>query len=65
MYNPGDVKSFTVSLSGGAYDSEWFNPSSGAVASRGKVRAIEGPRCFTAPFDGDALLYLEKRSNEQ
>ncbi len=61
VYNPGETKSFTVSLAGGAYEFEWFNPTTGAVAGKGAFTAAEGRRSFAAPFDGDAVLHLRKR----
>jgi hypothetical protein len=60
IYNPGDDRSFTVMLAKGAYNYEWFNPTSEKVAETGGVTATEGSRSFTAPFDGDAVLYLKQ-----
>lgn len=59
--NPGDPTSFTVSLVGGTYHFEWFNPTTGAVADTGSFTTADGRRSFAAPFDGDALLYLMRR----
>ena len=61
VYQPGEPKSFTVSLNGGGYEFEWYNPTTGAVAGTGRFEAKEGSRSFAAPFDGDAVLYLKKR----
>jgi hypothetical protein len=61
VYNPGDPKSFAVSLASGAYEFEWFNPTTGAVAGKGRFTATEGRRSFAAPFDGDAVLHVRKR----
>ena len=32
VYNPGEPKSFTVSLNGGGYEFEWYNPTTGTRA---------------------------------
>jgi hypothetical protein len=61
VYNPGDVKPFTVALQSGTYEFEWFNPTTGAMADRGEFKATQGWRSFTATFDGDAVLFLRKR----
>jgi hypothetical protein len=62
VYKPGDPKAFTVSLVAGAYEFEWFNPTTGAVAEKGSFKSTEGSRSFAAPFDGDAVLYLKRRN---
>ena len=50
---------FTVNLSATtrALNVEWFNPATGATTSGG---AITGglTKSFTAPFSGDAVLYI-------
>ncbi len=58
MYQPKSKSPFTVSLRAGAYRYEWFNPSTGVVASSGEMPAAAGKRTFAAPFAGDALLYI-------
>lgn len=49
----------TVDLSrvSGAVDIEWFNPTEGKVVAAGKASG-GGKQKFTAPFGGDAVLYL-------
>ena len=49
----------TVNLTGtpGTVSVEWFRPSNGATTSGGTV-AGGANRSFTAPFSGDAVLYL-------
>ncbi len=51
----------TVDLSGGAgqFTVEWFNPSTGEVAPANEVTG-GAKREFTAPFGGDAALYLTR-----
>lgn len=62
VYNPGKSKSFTVNLLSGIYDFEWFNPTSGTVVDKGNFQVTDSSRSFSAPFNGDALLYIKKRS---
>jgi len=59
IYQPKGAKGFTVELSPGSYRYEWFNPAKGENAGRGKVRATGGAHPFTAPFPGEAVLYLK------
>ena len=62
VYNPeADKAAITVKLKTGAYEYEWFNPSSGKVESEGKIKAKGGEQTFRAPFKGDAVLYLKSR----
>ena len=42
----------------GSYAFEWFNPTTGSVASTGSVKAAGGNQTFTPPFSGPAVLYL-------
>jgi hypothetical protein len=53
----------TVDLSGSPVELsvEWFNPSDGAIINKGKVQG-GALHTFTAPFPGDAVLYIH-RSN--
>jgi hypothetical protein len=57
-YQPKTASPFTVSLKAGAYHYEWFNPTTGVVASSGEFMAGAGDKTFTAPFAGDAVLYI-------
>ncbi|MDA8168327.1 MAG: DUF6298 domain-containing protein [Nitrospiraceae bacterium] len=58
VYQPSSGSSFTVSLAAGTYNYEWFNPATGAVAGTGTVTSGGGSDSFSAPFSGDAVLYL-------
>jgi hypothetical protein len=49
---------FTLRLPAGAYQFEWFNPSTNRVAATGTVSLAEGANSLTPPFGGDAVLYL-------
>jgi chitodextrinase len=51
---------FTVNLSATTRPIlvEWLNPSTGEVTSAGSVTGGSSARSFTAPFSGDAVLYL-------
>ena len=62
-YQPASNTSFTVNLIAGTYSYEWFNPSNGAIASTGSLSVSAGNRSFTAPFSGDAVLYLKVSSS--
>jgi hypothetical protein len=59
VYQPS-VAEFTVELVAGKYSYEWFNPVAGAKADQGSFASQRGPRSFTAPFAGDAVLYLKR-----
>ena len=43
---------------------EWFNPSTGETLKGASVQG-GGDYSFTAPFRGDAVLYLQKRGTDQ
>jgi hypothetical protein len=51
---------FTVNLSATSrvLNIEWFNPSTGATTSGGTVTGGLSNQSFSAPFSGDAVLYL-------
>ena len=58
VYLPeGGSVEVNLSAAKGQLAVEWFNPSSGKTTRRGKV-AGGARRKFTAPFKGDAVLYL-------
>ncbi len=61
VYNPDETKQFTVTLSAGAYDLEWYDPSAGKAAPASRLDAAEGTQSFSAPFEGSAVLYLKRR----
>jgi Family of unknown function (DUF6298)/CARDB/Bacterial protein of unknown function (DUF937)/Putative collagen-binding domain of a collagenase len=63
IYKPtGGGQTFTVNLAAGTYAFEWFNPNAGTIAGTGTITASGGNRSFTAPFSGDAVLYLSSSS---
>jgi hypothetical protein len=64
VYQPR-FESFTINLVAGTYSYEWFNPSSGALYSKGSITVEAGNRSFIPPFDGDAVLYLKKAEFRQ
>ncbi|HZF00108.1 MAG TPA: PA14 domain-containing protein [Planctomycetota bacterium] len=49
---------FSVSLGGGNYSVEWMNPSTGGTSTGAEVSG-GGSVSFSAPFGGDAILYLK------
>ena len=51
---------FTVNLSATTrtLNVEWLNPTTGAISSAGTVTGGSSSHSFTAPFGGDAVLYL-------
>lgn len=61
VYDASGAKSFTVTMANGTYAFEWFNPTTGAVADTGAFTTTAGSRPFTAPFEGDAVLYITRR----
>jgi hypothetical protein len=59
VYQPSSG-AFSVTLVAGSYLFEWFNPTTGTVASTGMITATSGSKTFTPPFSGDAVLLLEQ-----
>jgi hypothetical protein len=59
VYQPTAGQSFTVDLVAGTYTYEWFDRANSTVARTGSFTAPAGNRSFTAPFLGDAVLYLK------
>jgi hypothetical protein len=49
---------FSVELKPGTYHYEWFDPAEGQIAGSDHIQAA-GVQQFKAPFEGDAVLYLE------
>jgi hypothetical protein len=58
IYQP-QSQPFTVNLIPATYSYEWFDTVSGDVVANGAVIAKAGESSFTAPFVGDAVLYLK------
>ncbi|UCD30300.1 MAG: hypothetical protein JSV03_07485, partial [Planctomycetota bacterium] len=50
VYQPTAGASFTVNLSGGSYNYEWFNTSTGVITNTGSFTFSGGSRSFTPPF---------------
>jgi hypothetical protein len=63
VYAPGGG-SFSVNLVSGTYNYEWFNPVTEGKFT-GSISAGNGNHTFSAPFSGDALLYLKSISVAQ
>jgi hypothetical protein len=64
LANPGSQylvysgsNSFTLTTVPGTYTFEWFNPSTHSVVQTGSV-TVTTSKTFTAPFSGDAVLWL-------
>jgi hypothetical protein len=57
VYQPASG-SFTLTVLAGAYQFEWFNPSTETVAQSGMVTLPAERHTFTPPFTGDAVLLL-------
>jgi hypothetical protein len=54
-------RTFAVDLIAGTYRYEWYDPSVGAITARGLITVKGGNQSFTAPFSGQAVLYLKAR----
>jgi hypothetical protein len=57
VYSPSG--SFALTTVAGTYTFEWFNPSTHAVVSTGSI-TVGTSQTFTAPFGGDAVLWLHQ-----
>ncbi len=62
-YQPSSSESFTVKLLPGTYVYEWFNPTLGTTHDIGTFTANNGNRSFSAPFTGDAVLYIRNKTS--
>jgi len=51
--------SFTLTAVAGSYTFEWFNPSTHTLVQTGTMN-IGSSQTFTAPFSGDAILWLHQ-----
>ena len=56
----------SVDLAGGrgTFDAEWFNPATGVAQGGGKAGGGDR-RSFTAPFEGEAVLYLSRAGRDR
>ena len=61
IYQPASNTSFTVNLPFGTYGVEWYNTATGVATATGTVNGGT-KRSFTAPFSGDAVLYLKSQA---
>jgi hypothetical protein len=62
VYLPeGGTVQVDLSATRGQLSVEWFNPENGSTTSGGQINGGE-ERSFTAPFGGDAVLYLYQAS---
>ena len=59
VYLPKKGEAFSVEVKTGTYCYEWFNPTEGALTDTGRLDVADGKQQFKAPFEGDAVLYLE------
>jgi hypothetical protein len=57
VYQPSP-KTFTLRLPAGTYHYEWLNPATNLVGATSAMTVPDGNQSFTAPFAGDAVLYL-------
>jgi hypothetical protein len=65
IYLPTDRQVLVdLSATPGELKVEWFNPKNGITSSEGTVTG-GGIRTFTAPFSGDAVLYLFQEAAEK
>ncbi|HET6514265.1 MAG TPA: DUF4082 domain-containing protein, partial [Thermodesulfovibrionales bacterium] len=58
VYQPTAGTIFSVNVSAGTYNYEWFDPSSGSIPSTGRITVSSDNHDFTPPFTGDAVVYL-------
>jgi hypothetical protein len=59
VYQPKKDEAFSVELRPGSYRFEWFDPAKGAIAGNGSIDSSGGSQQFKAPFEAEAVLYLE------
>ena len=60
VYAPsGGTITVNLSSASGTFSYEWFNPGTGVTTSAGSVSG-GASRNFTAPFSGDAVLFISK-----
>ena len=55
-----DSGPFTLKIKAGDYELEWFDPNSGTVMKKGILTTSTHNRPFTAPFSGEAVLFLRR-----
>jgi hypothetical protein len=62
VYQPAPGAKFILQLKPGNYQFEWFNPVDGKTAAAGQIKIESGASQFKAPFENDAVLYLNSGS---
>ena len=60
VYQPTAGAAFSVTLTAGTYNVEWYDPTQGVATQAGSITATAGARAFTPPFSGDAVLFLSR-----
>ncbi len=58
IYQPVSRTPFTVNLTSGQYNYEWFDPRRGVINSAGSFTTEGENKSFKPPFRGDAVLYI-------
>jgi hypothetical protein len=59
VYAPAGNMNLTVTLPPGKFSVVWFDTASGRETEAETVTHVGSHHAFTAPFDGDAVLYLK------
>ncbi len=60
VYQPKGGEGFSVEVQAGTYRYEWYNPVKGENAGSDHIQAVGRGLQFKAPFEGDAVLYLQR-----
>jgi hypothetical protein len=60
VYQPVSKTAFTLDRAAGAYEFEWFDTSVGIITATGSFSIQAGNRSFTAPYKGEAVLYVRR-----
>ncbi|MHB0958878.1 MAG: hypothetical protein ACYC0X_14960 [Pirellulaceae bacterium] len=63
VYQPEPDKPFSLELKSGSYLCDWLDPATGKAAGKRIVESSGTVFEFRAPFRGDAVLYLQSKSN--
>lgn len=62
IYQPASRAGFSVNLTAGNYEAEWYDPTHGVVVQRGSLTASGGRQDFTpvSRIEADAVLWLHR-----